>query len=400
MNKIIIGIPGPWSSREALVSAVIGLAGSQPRWLLAGNILMDLNDRQQVLVEFDGRNDGMQQAFEIAGGGRLSADTLQSIGGHEMTAYVLADCGLAGARRVVDAAAALLDAGGLGVKVETAGLAFDPEHWRALASSGSTLSLYDALVTLVGGDGGATSCGMHNFGLPDATISGIPAEQLANQLTAFNQWQLLTRPDLKDGSLFADSLTSQALEMHLVPYGYETDSTLNNPHGRWEMKPSARSLDLEPASDADGPLFMTLDSSSFEAVQAVETARATVDRLVDFIASSAEFGRPMLKLRIVDGEESALMWLGLVRIDDETITGHLFEVPPAFRAHKPGQEVTVARTEIEDWAIFRCGAVIGGFSLRLQHHGVADRHKQWWTMYTGNLAFEPLGDVVDKYLVE
>lgn len=127
-----------------------------------------------------------------AAGGRFSAAELRAIERHRTVAYLVSDePSPAGARWVMRAAEFLLDLGGLGVKVETAGVAHPADRWRYLTRSPSSLSVYEAMVALVGGGSSGESycysCGMQAFGLPDCSISAaVPPDPAARVLTTFN----------------------------------------------------------------------------------------------------------------------------------------------------------------------------------------------------------------------
>jgi uncharacterized protein YegJ (DUF2314 family) len=292
------------------------------------------------------------------------------------------------------AAAFLLDAGGMAVKVESAGLAHAPHIWRGFARRGDTLAAYDAMVTLVGGSKGAYSCGMHNFGLADAGTEEVPTEEVPELLTAFNQWNLLARPALESGSVFARSLSEPAVALRHEGFGYDEDSILNNPHGKWSLQPTDQVVDPAKPDTEDGPLFLLMDHTSEPHRRATAQAQSTLWRLAEFGSNPTSWGQALVKFCIEHDDDRAHMWAVLESMEDEAVVASLFEVPPEFPNHTPGNPVTVPFDAVEDWAIRRHGSVIGGFTLQLQAQSVSEEHRRWQQLYTGNLAFLPTDELM------
>src|SRR5262245_13716380 len=151
-DKIIVGIPGTWRDQSDLITAVIKANKDQanPRYLALGPLFTDLNTKEHLGLELYDHDPRLANAFRIAGQGRISAALLQKIERHSHTAYLIAPAqSVAAARCVLRIAAFLLDAGGLAVKVETAGVAHSPERWRSLAAAPGLLALHDAFTTMV-----------------------------------------------------------------------------------------------------------------------------------------------------------------------------------------------------------------------------------------------------------
>jgi len=63
-------------------------------------------------------------------------------------------------------------AGGLAVKVDSAGIAHTWERWSKLLQ-GTQFDLYTAAVVLVGDEGQFYSCGMHHFGLAECSQAAV-----------------------------------------------------------------------------------------------------------------------------------------------------------------------------------------------------------------------------------
>ena len=115
------------------------------------------------------------------------------IGKHTFVLYIIGEAGnVEVAQKIMDVAVALLDAGGLGVKVETAGKAFNAEQWKTLTQLDDPARFYDAFVTkLQVQDDVFYTCGMHNLGLKDAIVGAVGLEAASHTLDIFSIYQLL-----------------------------------------------------------------------------------------------------------------------------------------------------------------------------------------------------------------
>ena len=397
MEPVIIGVPGPWESRDALVRA-LGLAQLPPRFLLAGPVMMELRSRHAIQVHLQGPDPRMGQIMAATSNGGIDGEEAARIDGHKSTLYLLEeDHDIVGARRLLQAADALLAAGGLAVKVESAGASHPADRWSSYARRGDRLAAMAAMVTLVGGEDYCYSAGMHILGLPDCSVSTrVSMDEIPSLITAFNHWQLLEAPALADGDLFATELDGSNYELRLLPFGYEEDSPLNNPFGRWHLEPSERSLVKDHPFGGDGPLFMALDPEDPEVQQARRRAQASLGRLAGFLADPHDYGLAMFKTRITHGDESARMWLALEEADEEALTGRLFELPPELGDLDQSRLVRVPLDAVDDWSIRRCGAVEGGFSLQVQRARVPAAERRAFDLFTGNLGYLPAEEIVGR----
>jgi len=395
MGRIIVGVPGRWRSREAIVQAINGATSS--RFHADGTTLLDAVTQATFELDVYDRDPNLAEAFAIAGSRTLSKTQLKAIAGHTFTVYLIGeDASVAGARAMLFAANHLLDAGGLAVKIETTGLAHPAEHWHHFAASGSSVSLCRAFVTLVGSEaeGMYYSCGMHNFGLPDASVVGIAPEEAADVLTTFNQWNLIERPKLKDGDWFATGAQEQGFRFSLRPYGYDPEELLNNPFGRWHLEPSDEPCPVSPVSDTSGePLFMAFKDDDPEVAAAVAQARATLDYFAAHFDHPLEYGTHLFKAKLVDGDESAHLWLGLTAVTQKGFTGELFETPPEFATLHAGTQLSISKGAVEDWAIIQSGTLIGGFSMRLQRSKLPKSKRAAYDLHSGTLSRAPLEEI-------
>ncbi len=239
-HPIIVSVPGMWKEQTELVLSVA--EANQGAHLLAGSVLMETATRQGCAVHLAERDEALRGGYEVAGQGRLSPALLDAVGAHGSIAYlVLEDTGYDAACFATRCARALLKAGGMAVRVESAGVAHSPEQWIRLSESDDAFDIYSLFVMLVGGDDRYYSCGMHNFGLPDAAVpSALGVEDGGALLNFFNFYQLVENPVLRDGDTFGADAGSSRHRLTRESYldGYDPDEPLYNPHGLWSLRPA------------------------------------------------------------------------------------------------------------------------------------------------------------------
>jgi hypothetical protein len=115
------------------------------------------------------------------------------------------------------------------------------EHWLEHAGSENPVGIYALFVQLIGSDARSFSCGMHNFGLPDAAAPAtLDVREGSELLNVFNFYQLTEAPDLHDGETFSADSGSPRYRLTRGPYpdDYDPGEPLYNPHGLWMLHPA------------------------------------------------------------------------------------------------------------------------------------------------------------------
>lgn len=233
---IVVGIPGPWSSLEELCL----ILRSNPRgWHLENSVLMHQQTGTRFELELYDHDPNLREAFVAAGAGRLSDPVLDAVASHIRTVYVLAfDRGKAIVGKLIDACAALLDAGGHAIKIESSGLAHAPETWLELAESSlKDYLMVDHFVVYVGDAEEMSSCGMHSFALPDSTASRSLDEDIQATLTEFNRYVMRESPEIQDKQTFGLSDEGPVFKLSLEQYTlYPAGDMFHNPFGAWRLQ--------------------------------------------------------------------------------------------------------------------------------------------------------------------
>jgi len=237
--EIILCVPGKWKDRSELVIALAAMNNDQ--YLFAGNVLMHIPTNDFFEVEVCGYDHRMKEAFEIAGAGRLNEAELDEIDHHSFIVYIIGKGGdMVNAAKMMKAGQAFLNAGGLGIKVETCGKAFRPAAWNTFVNSAIELRYYMAFVILLISeeDNFIYSCGMHNLGLRDTICDHTDdIQDIANLIEIFSVYQLAENPVITDGQTFsprAGAPVYRIIESECI--FYEKEHSFYNSNGMYYLK--------------------------------------------------------------------------------------------------------------------------------------------------------------------
>lgn len=239
--KTLLCIPGNWKDRTELVTAVVEV--NKGEFLMAGAVLMHVPSQQAFMVEIAEPDDRLEQAFRAAGRtNQLEESFLEEVAGHQQVLYLSGETGNPkGAKAIAEAAQALLNAGGLGVKVESAGIAFSKTQWETQLIDFKDSNLYSLFVmnTITDEKGNHFSCGMHNLGCKDTflEVEEESLEEAVYLLDVFNYYQLIEQPMLQDGHTFGTAVGAPVYRITtMAQQPYEGEELFKNPLGMWKLK--------------------------------------------------------------------------------------------------------------------------------------------------------------------
>lgn len=241
-RELLLCVPGPWKDRSDFVRAVI--SETKGEFMFAGMILANPSRKDHVPLDFAPHDPQMRQAFELAGQRKLPAQLLDRIGGHLGVAYLHFPVRIISEKeRVVTFTKVLERCGGLAVKIESAGVAHEWNHWFAALSSENPFDLYRTFVTLIGDTNHYYSCGMHHFGLPDAEVDrSVEINEAADLMNQFNYWQIVEEPKLASGHTF--SISPDAPRYRITQKDdsrHEPADLFHNVNGLWNLARAAGS---------------------------------------------------------------------------------------------------------------------------------------------------------------
>ncbi|WP_417442065.1 DUF4261 domain-containing protein [Idiomarina sp.] len=232
--EIVLCIPGPWADRSELVQSIVKDSGG---YIFSGMVLMNLETKQSYELDFCGVDERMLSAFEASGPHWKNTAEMELISSHKSVCYLIAKGGsIESAHSIMNAANALLDAGGYGVKVESSGLSHPPKDWKEQCKYNYLFKSHSSYVVYITSES-TYSCGMHNFGLPDAIVNSSESENPSELLRVFTHYLLSESPVIKEGQTFSVDSDSPAYRIKAHPPIYYGESSLfNNPFGMWKLQ--------------------------------------------------------------------------------------------------------------------------------------------------------------------
>ena len=149
----------------------------------------------------------------------------------------------------------------------------------------------------------------------------------------------------------------------------------------WQIarREMGRKPDLDP-----GPRFDHVRSSDPAYQQTIKDAHESIQSFRDMLPSDGT-PRPdaLIKTRLIDGDQSAFMWLNNTAIEGDNFAAELFEVPDSLPNFQIGDRLAVTLEELMDWMVNENGRLTGGFSLRYNRDRMSDAEKLDFDQHIG-----------------
>jgi len=149
----------------------------------------------------------------------------------------------------------------------------------------------------------------------------------------------------------------------------------------WQMarREMGRKPDLDP-----GLRFDQVQTSDPAYQQTIQDAHDSIERFRAMLpVDGSSRSDALIKTRLVDGDNSAFMWLNNTAIDDDNFIAELFEVPDMLPSYSVGDRQTVALADLMDWMVNDNGRLTGGFSLRYHRAGLSEAEKADFDRHIG-----------------
>jgi hypothetical protein len=227
--KIALRIPGKWSHPRELVQRLP--AGCR----LTAEALI-LPDATQVDFGAMAADDQFAQIFRSSCRQPAMADELAMVDGYTVNVLLSGPGGsMQAARTMMQAAAAMVRAGGAGVFIDNSTLAHGGRHWLEMTDDGGPDALSFAFVAIVRGQADVWTMGMHVLGLRDVVMKRADLE--AGDFDIIDVIRYLSRGDkpIEDGHVLADlnGLRFQAFTQDSPDK--LAGSPMHNPFGRLKL---------------------------------------------------------------------------------------------------------------------------------------------------------------------
>jgi hypothetical protein len=252
LPTIYVGVPGPWADvDEAMQSVVeaghgryVGSELTVEEHGVAGIGVLDTQTAWACVCEFRPAMPNIAPFFLTMGYGHVTPRDADAVARHRSILVLMAPGGSdETAGYMMDCVSAALDADGLGVIIESTGIAHAPRDWRTLAAQDDRASgLYWAYVATIGPKGPRKrtiyTCGMHNLGERDAiTEAFTDPQEAAYTIHTFLGYLRQSGQPVADG----DEIGSEEGPMFRVVMEpcttYPPADLFHNPYGMWRIVP-------------------------------------------------------------------------------------------------------------------------------------------------------------------
>jgi hypothetical protein len=237
-STTVLCIPVKWNNIDEFKASM--LLNSDGTCFVVGDIIMNAKKGYHCFFEFCERDEKMKTSFESAGRVTgITEDSLSEIEDHTHVIYISGITGsLGAAKNIAVAGCDILAAGGLGIKVETAGKAFEKDKWLSLIERVGPYQLYEMFVvdSIVQPTGAVYSCGMKNLGLKDTIVYGEEFQQAVDLISLFGIYQLVDNPIIQNNQTFSATAIAPIFRITTELNQPSADIELfKNPFGMWRL---------------------------------------------------------------------------------------------------------------------------------------------------------------------
>jgi hypothetical protein len=195
---IALRIPGRWSHPKELLERLPAGYRLTPETLI-------MPDKTEVGFGAAPADDQFAQIFRTSCRQPPTDEELATVDGYTVNIFLSGPGGsMPAARTMMQAAAAMVRAGGAGVFIDNSGLAHGGEHWLAMTEDGGPDALSFAFVTIVRGKTDAWTMGMHVLGFRDLVMKRSDIEVGGFDIVEVIRYVCASDKPVDDGHLIAD----------------------------------------------------------------------------------------------------------------------------------------------------------------------------------------------------
>ncbi|MCE9533986.1 MAG: DUF4261 domain-containing protein [Planctomycetes bacterium] len=226
---IVFRIPGKWSKPKELVEALLPGCRLTPNTLfLPDNTTVDFGLRQP--------DNQFSKIFRSTCRNEPEPDELATVDGYKANVILSGPGGtLQSAHKMMEAAAAIVKAGGAGVFNDNSGLAHGGRNWLAMTEDGSPDALSFAFVSIVRGRTEVYTTGMHVLGLRDIVMKRTDVEVKGFDIIDVIRYLAAGEKPVEDGHIIADLDGPRFQVFKLESPNELAGSPMHNPFGRLEL---------------------------------------------------------------------------------------------------------------------------------------------------------------------
>jgi hypothetical protein len=195
---VVLRIPGTWSHPRELIERLPAGCRLTPEAL----ILPDKTQVEFIPMQADGQ---FAKIFRSSCREPPTADELATVDGYTVNACLSGPGGsMQAARRMMQAAAAIVRAGGAGVFIDNSALAHGGQNWLAMTDDGGPDALSFAFVAIIRGRTEVYTVGMHVLGLRDIVMKRTDVEAGGFDIIEVIRYLSRGEKPVEDGHVIAD----------------------------------------------------------------------------------------------------------------------------------------------------------------------------------------------------
>src|SRR6478752_7676693 len=168
--EVVLRIPGRWSHPKELVERLPAGCRLTPKELV-------MADGTKVAFDPLPPDDQFAEIFRCSCRQPPTDEELEQVGGYTVNVGLSGPGGsLGAAQRMMNAGAAIMRAGGLGVFIDNSALAHGGQNWLQMTEDGSPDAVSFAFVSIIRGKTEVWTMGMHVLGLRDVVMQRADVE--------------------------------------------------------------------------------------------------------------------------------------------------------------------------------------------------------------------------------
>lgn len=196
--EIAIRIPGQWAHPGELIEAL-------PEGFQLTPDALILPDKTRVEFGAMPADEQFAEIFRTSCRQPPTDDEMKSVESYKVNALLCGPGGsLEAARSMMQAAAAMIRAGGAGVFIDNCTLSHGGQNWLAMADNGGTDALSFAYVGIVRGKVDVWTMGMHVLGLRDVVMKRVDADAHDFDIIEVIRYLCAGEKPIEDGHVLAD----------------------------------------------------------------------------------------------------------------------------------------------------------------------------------------------------
>lgn len=227
--EIVFRIPGTWDHPTELVKAL------PPGHHLTEDGLI-LRDGTPVRFSGCAPDDEFAKVFKQSCRRPPTKAEMQKVKDYKVNIFLSGPGGsMRAARKMMEAGAAVVKAGGAGVFIDNGAIAHGGETWLDLAEDGSPDAVSFAFTCIVGDKKEVRTMGMHAFGLRDIVMDVKDCEETGMDIVAVIRYMAAAEKTVDDAHILANEegplYSLKAIESEKLP----KDSPMFNPFGRFRL---------------------------------------------------------------------------------------------------------------------------------------------------------------------